>query len=80
MVWQAPVYTLLAWYHLVGLDAGACPQTPPLTACLLSSAGLVPKASSEAGWRHLGPGLPVRTDRCCEDNEFKSLIPFQFLF
>lgn len=80
MVWQAPVYTLLMWYHLVGLDAGACPQTPALTACLLSSAGLVPKDSSEAGWQCPGPGHPISTDRCCEDNEFKSLIPFQFLF
>lgn len=34
MVWQAPVYTLLVRYHLVGLDAGACPQTPTSPQCL----------------------------------------------
>lgn len=58
MVWQAPVYTLLMWYHLVSLDTGACPQTPALTACLLSSAGLVPKDSSEAAGDAQGLGVP----------------------
>lgn len=58
MVWQAPVYTLPVWYHLVSLDAGACPQTPALTACLLSNTGLVPRDSSEAAGDAQGLGVP----------------------
>lgn len=58
MVWQAPVYTRLVWYHLVSLDAGACPQTPALTPCLLSNTGLVPGDSSEAAGDAQGLGVP----------------------